>query len=208
MHLSPHHQRADHAGFRYLFKMRVIAGSAKGRRLKSAVVGTRPMTDRMKEALFSALGDVSGHSALDLYAGSGALGLEALSRGARKSTFVESARDAIVKLQENIEATGLGSGAEVVWAEVAPTLAKPTDERVDLIFVDPPYSMGRSVVLQDLEALVTGGWLSDDGRVILHRPAKETRLEPLGLRLVWEREYGQSALFIFAHEEEDEGDDR
>jgi 16S rRNA (guanine966-N2)-methyltransferase len=184
--------------------MRVIAGSAKGRRLKSAVMGTRPMTDRMKEALFSALGDVSGRSVLDLYAGSGALGLEALSRGARKATFIESARDAIVKLQENIEATGLSSGAEVVWAEVAPTLAKTTDERVDLIFLDPPYSMGRAVVLEDLESLVTGGWLSDEGRVVLHRPAKETPAQPLGLRLIWAREYGQSALFVFAHEEEEE----
>jgi 16S rRNA (guanine966-N2)-methyltransferase len=183
--------------------MRVIAGSAKGRRLKSAVMGTRPMTDRMKEGLFSALGEMSGCSVLDLYAGSGALGLEALSRGADKAVFVESARDAIVKLNENIDATGLRNGAEVIWAEVAPTLAKTTDERVDLIFVDPPYSMGRPVVLDDLEALVTGGWLSDEGRVVLHRPAKETALEPLGLQLVWEREYGQSALYVFAHEEEE-----
>ena len=195
--------RAPARSFRYRVVMRVIAGSAKGRRLKTAVMGTRPMTDRMKEGLFSALGDVSGSTVLDLYAGSGALGLEALSRGAGRAVFVESARDAIVKLNENIEATGLGEGAEVIWAEVAQTLAKTPDERVDLIFIDPPYSMGRTVVLDDLEAVVTGGWLSDEGRVVLHRPAKESPLEPLGLRLVWEREYGQSALYVFAHEEED-----
>ncbi len=87
--------------------MRVIAGKAKGSRLKSPGMGTRPMTDRMKEAVFSSLGELDGLKVLDLYAGSGSLGLEALSRGASKATFVENAREAIVKLEENIQTTGL-----------------------------------------------------------------------------------------------------
>lgn len=184
--------------------MRVIAGSAKGRRLKSPVTGTRPMTDRMKEALFSSLGDVDGLVVLDLYAGSGALGLEALSRGAGRSVFVESSRDAILKLEENIAATGLGDRAEVVWSDVRPTLERTAEERVDLIFVDPPYTTPSHKVIADMEALVTNGFLSDTGRVILHRPAKEKPLQPFGLQMVWQREFGQSQLLIFEHEDEEE----
>ncbi|MGH2789338.1 MAG: RsmD family RNA methyltransferase, partial [Actinomycetota bacterium] len=77
--------------------MRVIAGKAKGRRLKSPLTGTRPMTDRMKESVFSALGDLEGQRVLDVYAGSGSLGLEAVSRGAAMAIFIERERDAIVK---------------------------------------------------------------------------------------------------------------
>src|SRR5919109_1817758 len=103
--------------------MRVIAGTAKGRRLKSPVSGTRPMTDRMKESLFSALGDVGGLKVLDLYAGSGSLGLEALSRGAAAALFVESGREAILKLEENIATTGFGGRAAVKWADVRQTIS-------------------------------------------------------------------------------------
>jgi 16S rRNA (guanine966-N2)-methyltransferase len=153
------------------------------------------MTDRIKESLFSALEDVGGLTVLDLYAGSGSLGLEALSRGAATATFVENARDAIVKLEENIASTGLGGRAEVLWADAS--------QRVDLIFLDPPYSTSPQSVLADLETLVTGGWLADEGRVVLHRPSKERKLQPFGLKVVWEREYGQSVLSIFTHEDED-----
>ncbi|MFN2587177.1 MAG: 16S rRNA (guanine(966)-N(2))-methyltransferase RsmD [Actinomycetota bacterium] len=183
--------------------MRVIAGEAKGRRLKSPGLGTRPMTDRMKEAVFSSLGDLEGLAVLDLYAGSGSLGLEALSRGAASARFVESARDAIVKLEENIDTTGLGSKAEVIWADVTSTLQLGTVERIDLVFVDPPYSMPLAGVRADLEALVMNGFLSDDGRIVVHRPAKEGQLKPLGLELLWEREYGQSRILVFGHEEEE-----
>ncbi len=184
--------------------MRVIAGKAKGQRLKAPPAGTRPMTDRMKEALFSALGDLTGVEVLDLYAGSGALGLEALSRGAARARFVENARDAIVKLEQNIHATSFADRADVVWADVKQILGRASSERVDLIFVDPPYSAPSSSVQSDLEALVTGGFLADDGRVVLHRPAKERALEPLGLTLTWSRDYGQSHIYVFAHDEDPE----
>jgi 16S rRNA (guanine966-N2)-methyltransferase len=182
--------------------MRVIAGQAKGRRLKSPTTGTRPMADRMKESLFSALGDISGKRVLDLYAGSGSLGLEALSRGATKATFVESARDAIVKLEQNIESTGFKRKAEVIWSDVASTLSRAAMKRVDLIFVDPPYTMPVTTVQADLEAIVMGGFLADDGIVAVHRPGKESRLKPLGLELAWERDYGQSHIYLFCHEED------
>jgi 16S rRNA (guanine966-N2)-methyltransferase len=182
--------------------MRVIAGTAKGRRLKTPVTGTRPMTDRIKESIFNALGEPTGLSVLDLYAGSGSLGLEAISRGASKVTFVENSRDAIVKLEENIAATGFESESEVLWADVTHTLGNHAEDRVDLIFLDPPYSMSADEVLSNLESLVMGGWLADDGRIILHRPTKERRLKPFGLTLVWDREYGQSAIYVFTHEED------
>lgn len=182
--------------------MRVIAGKAKGTRLKSPGMGTRPMTDRMKEALFSSLGEIDGTKILDLYAGSGSLGLEALSRGGTKATFVENARDAIVKLEENIQTTGLKRKSEVVWADVKATLERGSAKRYDLIFVDPPYGVSVPAVRADLESIVMGGFLTDDGRVVVHRPQKESQLKPLGLKLVWEREFGQARVLIFCHEDE------
>jgi 16S rRNA (guanine966-N2)-methyltransferase len=161
------------------------------------------MTDRMKESIFSALGELDGVTVLDLYAGSGSLGLEALSRGAARATFVESAREAIIKLRENIEATGLGERCEVLWADVGHTLARHASQRVDLIFLDPPYSSNAAAVLMDLETLVMGGFLSDDGRIVVHRPSKENRSQPLGLKLLWHREFGQSQIMVFGHEDED-----
>lgn len=164
------------------------------------------MTDRMKEAIFSSLGEMKGITILDLYAGSGQLGLEGLSRGAKNVTFVESARDAIVKLEANIDATKLTKSSEVLWADVQSTLNRGSDgERIDLVFVDPPYNTPATTVRMDLETLVTGGFLAHDGKVVVHRPAKESRLVPLGLKLLWERDYGQSRIFVFSHEgEEDE----
>lgn len=182
--------------------MRVIAGEAKGRRLKSPSTGTRPMTDRMKEAVYSVLGEVEGLRVLDLFAGSGSLGLEAISRGADTAMFVDSARDAVVSLEANIESTGLAKKSEVVWADVSSTLSRPPEKRMDLIFVDPPYSMLPGAVQETLEALVMGGYLADEGRIVLHRPQKERQLRPLGLALSWERDYGQSTVQIFTHEEE------
>jgi 16S rRNA (guanine966-N2)-methyltransferase len=150
--------------------------------------------------VFSALGDLSDLQVLDLYAGSGSLGLEALSRGAAHATFVEVARDAILKLEQNLDATGLGDRSDIEWGEVASILARAAGGRVDLIFVDPPYTMTAASVQADLEAIVTGGWLSDDGRVVVHRPAKDSRIRPLGLQLTWERDYGQSHIYVFSHE--------
>jgi 16S rRNA (guanine966-N2)-methyltransferase len=130
------------------------------------------------------------------------LGLEALSRGSKKATFVENARDAIVKLESNIETCGLKRRSEVVWSDVNHYLNRPAPGRMDLIFVDPPYNVTPTSVQSDLEALVMNGYLADDGRVVVHRPQKESSLKPLGLQMIWERTYGQSQLYIFGHEDE------
>ncbi len=181
----------------------MIAGKAKGRRLKSPTTGTRPMTDRMKESLFSSLGDCDGLAILDLFAGSGSLGIEALSRGAERAVFVESARDAVMRLEQNIEVTELAGQAEVMWTDVNHILDQRSIGRVDLIFVDPPYSTPAASVRGVLEELVMGGYLADDGRIVVHRPTKEKPVEPLGLELQWHREYGQSQVFVYSHEQED-----
>lgn len=186
--------------------MRVIAGTAKGQRLKSPTTGTRPMMDRMKESVFSALGDFEGLKILDLYAGSGSLGLEALSRGAERAVFVENAREALLKLEQNIESTGMKDRAEVMWIDVKASLQSIPDDRFDMIFVDPPYNMPLASVRADCEALVMQGYLSDEGKIVVHRPAKEANLEPLGLALVWERDFGQSRVYVFGHEEEEDGE--
>lgn len=160
------------------------------------------MTDVMKESLFSSLGDLTDLKVLDLYAGSGSLGLESLSRGAKKTTFVEKEREAIVKLEQNIQATGFGRKCQVDWADVKSYLSVPADGRMDLIFLDPPYNMTVQQIRADLEAIVTGGWLADEGRIVVHRPQKEAQLKPLGLILVSEKYYGQARILIFRHEDE------
>ncbi len=160
------------------------------------------MTDRMKESLFSSLGELDDATVLDLYAGSGSLGLEALSRGAKSATFVERARDAILRLEENIAITGFGDVSDVVWGEVDALLARGAGERTDLVFLDPPYSVAMLAVQSDLEDLVTGGFLSDAGRIVVHRPARETGLAPLGLERVWDRTFGQSALYVYTHQDD------
>lgn len=126
--------------------MRIVAGRHKGRRLRApAGAATRPTTDRVREALFSILGPLDGMHVLDLYAGSGALGLEALSRGAESVTFVESARPALEAIRANLAAAG--DDAEVVATDALKWLrAAPTRNRAfDLVFCDPPYDAAARV---------------------------------------------------------------
>lgn len=122
--------------------MRVIAGSARGVKLVAPRdPGTRPIADRVKETIFGILGArvIDAH-VLDLYAGSGAIGVEALSRGAAHVTFVERSPDALRALRRNLEQTGLASRGEVVAADVTRFLGRPADASHDLAFLDPPYA--------------------------------------------------------------------
>lgn len=141
--------------------MRVIAGEAKGRRLVAPRgTATRPATDRLRESLFAMLGQRCQDAAvLDLYAGSGSLGIEALSRGAARATFVERERAAVDAIARNLEASGLGDRAVVVRADVAAYL-RATAETFDLAFVDPPYSDAEALALllagPDLRRVVAG----------------------------------------------------
>ena len=168
--------------------MRVIAGVAKGRRLQGPPGrDTRPMMDRVKEALFSSLGSrVSGAAVLDLYAGSGSLGIEALSRGAASATFVEKGRPALAALRSNLE---------VVAADVTTYLAG-TGDRFDLVFVDPPYRLSLAL-LEDVLA-AAAGVLGNGGVMVVHRRVGEAQPSgPEGITLRDDRRYGDTQLWIY-----------
>lgn len=183
---------------------RIIAGSAKGRRLSIPPDGTRPTSDRVREALFSALDtEWSAQSTswervcvLDLYAGSGALGLEALSRGASEVVLVESSRTAVPVLEANVARVGL-PGATVLRRDVERLPAQEARGRpADLVLADPPYGQQASRVADVLEALVAAGWIASGATAVVERPARD-RSTPFPAS--WEeprmRTYGDTALW-------------
>ena len=174
--------------------MRVIAGAAKGRRLAGPDGdATRPMTDRAREGLFSAIaGDLVGADVVDLYAGTGSMGLEALSRGADTVVFVERDRNALRALEANIDSVGLGGRIE--RTDVLGYL-RSTNRRVDLAFVDPPYDLSLPSVIEVMEALVP--LLEPDALVVLHRRVGEERPEIRGLADAGERAYGTAQLWRY-----------
>ncbi|MEN8113238.1 MAG: 16S rRNA (guanine(966)-N(2))-methyltransferase RsmD [Actinomycetota bacterium] len=178
--------------------MRIIAGEAKGRRLAAPRTGTRPFTGRAKEAVFSSLQQrISGARVLDLYAGSGSLGLEALSRGAASVVFVEKAVPAVSVLKENISAVALGG--KVVRSDVAAHLGRDRNT-YDLVFADPPYAASDEEVVEVLR--LVGDRVAPDGVVVLHRRAGGTEPVSDNLRCTDRRRYGDSEIWIFEKEQE------
>lgn len=175
---------------------RIIAGTLRGRRLAVPRAGTRPTSDRVREALFSALtasGDVDGAIVLDLFAGSGALGFEALSRGARRLLAVEASRTAADLVRANARA--LGVRAEVHAGKVSTFLAKPPPVAVDLVLMDPPYDYAG--VDADLRTLATGGWLAPHARVVVERSTRTPApVFPPGLADVQSRRYGETTVWF------------
>lgn len=167
---------------------RIIAGIAGGRRLRTpAGSRTRPTTDRVREAMFSSLDDLTGARVLDLYAGSGALGLEALSRGAEAATFVEKDGAVAAVVRQNLRALSL-PGGRVVVAAVETFLSGPS-ERYDVIFADPPYATAVDAVLAALPR-----WL--DGTLVLERSARDAPPDwPSGLVPQRARVYGETTLW-------------
>lgn len=189
-------------------RLRVIAGEARGRRLVApAGVTTRPMTDRVKESLFAALGDtrLADAAVLDLYAGSGALAIEALSRGAARAVLVERDRGALAAIERNLVATALGDRARVQPGAVETQLGRgppPPEAPFDLAFLDPPYALPAA----DLEAVVTGlarpGWLSTGAVVVVRRPDAAARPAlPASWTTTWERAYGDTLVTIATAEQ-------
>jgi len=160
---------------------RIIAGTARGRRLAVPSTGTRPTSDRVREAMFSALdSDLAADGrawsqirVLDLFAGSGALALEALSRGALGAVLVEKSRAAAKVASANAEAVGC-PGAQVVVRDVWLAAALPPPEGgAGLCFADPPYEWDASDLRELLRGLAAAGWLADDAIVVVERPAKD-----------------------------------
>jgi 16S rRNA (guanine966-N2)-methyltransferase len=175
--------------------VRIIAGAAKGRRLTAPTGdGTRPTSDRVKEAWFGSLQPLlPGARVLDLYAGSGALGLEALSRGAERVTLVEKDRRALRALRDNVEAVGL-PGANVVGRDVRAALTGELDDGpFDLVVADPPYRTSAEEVDAVLAALVRH--LGADAVVVLERGRREPAPSwPAELGDAEHRRYGDTVL--------------
>ena len=174
---------------------RIIAGEFGGRKLAVPKVGTRPTTDRVREAIFSRLDHADalrGSCVLDLYAGSGALGLEALSRGAAEATFVESATPAVRIVEANIKEFGLGTRAAVVRERVLPFLERVT-KSFTLAFLDPPYDIADGDLVAALAALA--GKLEEASPVVLEVSTRKRPPEwPCGLQLVQSKSYGETTV--------------
>jgi 16S rRNA (guanine966-N2)-methyltransferase len=185
--------------------VRVIAGTARGVPLRAPRDrATRPVTDRVKETLFGILGDrVPGARVLDLYAGSGALGIEALSRGAASGVFVERGRAAVATIRHNLAATRLGEGAQVFAGDVERFLAGPSAPGpYDLVFLDPPYA--ERAILAPLERLLP--LLSPDASVVVKHFWRTDVPAPSGL-LAWRnRRFGETALTFLARSGQEEAD--
>lgn len=175
--------------------MRIVAGTAGGRRIAVPPRGTRPTPDRVREGMFSALAariDLDGARVLDLYAGSGALGLEALSRGAVHARFVESDRRAAAVLRRNADDLAL-PGAEVSVAPVETVLGGRPDAPYDVVLLDPPYALDDEVLARVLAALPRAGWLAPGALLVVERSARSTAPRwPSGVAAVTERRYGDT----------------
>ena len=183
-------------------KPRIIAGEAGGRRLVvPAGEGVRPTSDRVKESLFSALGPerLVAARVLDLYAGSGALGLEALSRGAAEALLVERDQAAARAIRANIETLGFGGRAVLRVSPVAALLGGPEPAGpFDLALLDPPYDTPAAELEVALRLLVERAWVAPDATVVVERAAGSPPLQwPDGWGSTWERCYGDT-LVLFA----------
>ena len=176
--------------------MRIIAGSHKGHTIHAPRGrDTRPTSDRVRENVFNIVGPVDGAAVLDLYAGSGAMGLEALSRGAAAVVFVESGVDAVRAIERNLDKLRL-TGATVLRAEATAALAQEATagRKYDLVLADPPYSMTD----YDPLARYLPRVLADDGLLVLESAARtEPELTPLVVRT--SRKYGSTRVTVFEH---------
>ena len=180
--------------------MRIIAGHAGGRRLAAPPDGTRPTTDRVREALFSSLdahvrehlGGWGNVTVLDLFAGSGAIGLEAMSRGARGATLVERDRRCLAVLRRNV--AEVDPRARIVSADVASW--RPDGGPYDVVYVDPPYAVPDDDVRALLASLAKGGSLAEEALVIVERSFRSPEPWPAsGWVPLRKRDYGDTALW-------------
>ena len=179
---------------------RIIGGAAGGRRLVTPRgVATRPTSDRVREALFSAVeawcGSLDGLRFLDLYAGSGAVGLEAWSRGAGVVTFVEQDRKTAALIARNADALGVAR-ANVAATSVITALRKTPSAPYDIAFLDPPYPLSDADVTAALGGLVSGEWLMPGALVIVERSVRGPELAwPAGLDGERSKRYGETMLW-------------
>lgn len=194
--------------------MRVIAGIAKGRILLGPKGDSiRPVLDKVKQAIFNILGDIEGACVLDLFAGTGSIGIEALSRGASQATFVDISREATILIRKNLERCSFADQAKVVQHEIPIKLARlaagsfpriPESElgssgrplsqpgQFDLIFVDPPYD--QHLVNRTLKAIVREKLLAAQGTIVIEHSPREPIANDLSLKPINQRKYGQTLV--------------
>jgi 16S rRNA (guanine966-N2)-methyltransferase len=185
--------------------IRIVGGRAGGRRIEVPPGrNTRPTTEQVREALFAALearGAVAGARTLDLFAGSGALGLEAASRGAASVVLVEAARPVAGLARRNaasLAASGLGP-VQVVGSSAERYLGAPPPAPYDLVLLDPPYSLVEAGLRDVLAALARPGWLAPEGVVVVERSMRSPEPGwPVEWERIWHRRYGETAVWVAA----------
>ncbi|MCL6473276.1 MAG: 16S rRNA (guanine(966)-N(2))-methyltransferase RsmD [Firmicutes bacterium] len=183
-----------------MLELRVIAGVAKGRKLyapKGADI--RPTSDRVKEAIFNIIGrEINNKNVLDLFAGTGSLGIEALSRGAEHAYFIDSKTQAIDLIKKNLDITGLDGKATVIKSDVYKAIERlaKNELRFDLIFLDPPYRISVSF-LDAILNMLASDILKKDGLLVLEHAAKTEPRSVEGLELESTRIYGDTAVTFY-----------
>lgn len=182
--------------------MRVIAGTAKGTRLAPVPPGVRPVSDRAREGIFSSLGArVVDAAVLDLFAGTGALGIEALSRGAGSAVFVERTPGAAAAVRANLERTGLSERARVLRQDARRFLQRGVDHPFDLVFLDPPYALSGPAVDRILGALRAAGALADEAIVLLTRDLRSSSdVVPVDWAVAKRLTYGDSVITLLRNQ--------
>lgn len=178
--------------------MRVITGKAGGRKLETLNGNdVRPTTDMVKEAVFSIIQfEIEGRTFLDLFAGSGQMGIEAISRGAKKAIFVDSSKNSLAVINRNLETTGFSANAEVKLSDSISFL-KNCDEKFDIAFLDPPYR--KSLLQKTLEILPM--FMNRTGKIICEYPRDDELPEQVGEFVVKKHyRYGKIMLTVFVHE--------
>jgi 16S rRNA (guanine966-N2)-methyltransferase len=182
--------------------MRIITGEYRSRKLK-APKGIRPTEDRVRKALFDILGDVSGLTLLELFAGSGSVGLEALSQGAKEVFFVENLRQAGLTLEENIKALGCQGRVKVICQDALRAIENLRQKglKFDLIFFDPPYYQG--IAEKILQTLGDCDILQKSGYIIIQHFKKDLVAEKAGNLALWrQKRYGDSLLSFYRNKDE------
>jgi 16S rRNA (guanine966-N2)-methyltransferase len=179
--------------------MRIISGKYKGRSINVPATVTRPTSSRVREAVFSSLlhtvGSFDGLIVLDLFAGSGALGLEALSRGAANANFIENDRNALTCIENNAKALG-EHNIYVQKAEVLGLVESvATSAPADLVFIDPPYALLDEQMVELLRALAKNRWLADDAVVVVERSSRSEINWPEAYSALANKTYGDTAIW-------------
>lgn len=181
--------------------MRIIAGKFKGKKLFSPAKNVRPTLDRVKEAVFSIVSEyLHDASVLDLFSGSGALGLEAISRGAASCDFVDKALGSYKTIKKNIELLGAGEQATVYMKDVMSWLSISRGKKYDLVFADPPYNLQENDISKFLTRLLEGELLDDDALIVLEKFKKTELRVPNGLIVSDMRKYGDTEIVFIKPE--------